>query len=238
MKFSILVSSYNQLPLLQVCKEAFDAQSFKDFEFIVADDGSSDGTVAWCGENNVLYVTQEDKGFRFTEIMRKAAERAVGDYIVFLNADSFPKEDFLERLSLYTEENRVLNGIRIHVDEKKKIIGFDWRLEKVSFDLGQDLLHIKDFPFPWELMTLTGMCVPAKVYREVGGLSPVYDEGYGRQDWSLAMKLFYSGCRLYWVSTAVVYHFKHPERNDTENNVRAFEEELLVWQKKSYGKEA
>jgi len=43
--FSIVIPTYNRLPLLRETLESIAQQAFRDFEIIVVDDGSTDGTV-------------------------------------------------------------------------------------------------------------------------------------------------------------------------------------------------
>lgn len=243
MKFSVITSSYNQKELFKKSLLKWEEQLFTDFELIVADDGSSDGTRRWLHKQITSFplevVHQEHEGYRFSKIMNEAATQARGDYIVFVNGDTFPREDFLQELSETLTPLRMVNGVRINIDwDTDEPLSIDWRMELAPLWIKEQVInHNYSFPItrysnPWTLMTMTGMALPRTVFEEVGGLSKVYDEGYGKMDWSLAMKVFYSGYELWWNTQAVLYHKNHKGLEDTEDNTQAFEQELQEWRLK------
>lgn len=66
---SIFTPTYNRAELLAVLKESIDAQTDKDFEWIIVDDGSTDDTEkiveTWMGQENsysLRYIHQKIKG--------------------------------------------------------------------------------------------------------------------------------------------------------------------------------
>lgn len=231
MKFSVITSTYNQLAQLNKVYEALRRSLYTDFEWIIADDGSSDGTKEFVDnlkEPWVKYVSQPDDGYRLTEILNKAGRIAQGQHIVWIMGDSYPKDDFLKELSSHVAEDKVLNGLRLNVDNLGTIISPDWRVERVMFDLEVDEALVNT-PRPWELMTLNSFCMPRSAYERMGGIYPEY-KGYGRMDWDMAAWAFYHGMKLYWVPKAVIYHEAHKEREDTEENIRIFAKRLEEFQ--------
>src|SRR4030067_2107255 len=66
-KASIIITSYNQRPTLELLLATLERQTIQDFEVIIADDGSSDGTDQLCSRQDQLalrFETQPDIGDR------------------------------------------------------------------------------------------------------------------------------------------------------------------------------
>lgn len=98
-KISIVIGTYNRLKLLQLCIEAVRAElEGEDYEMIVVDGGSTDGTVGWLtSQKDVISIIQHNRGqWRGKQIERKpwayfmnlAFKCAQGTYICMLSDDS------------------------------------------------------------------------------------------------------------------------------------------------------
>jgi glycosyltransferase involved in cell wall biosynthesis len=85
--FSVVVPTFNRLPHLQRALDTVWKQTFADYEVIVVDDGSSDGTAEWLATqtDRLRYLLQENKGPGAARNAGAAAAR--GDYIAFLDSD-------------------------------------------------------------------------------------------------------------------------------------------------------
>jgi glycosyltransferase involved in cell wall biosynthesis len=90
---SVIVATYNRPDALGACLRALGRQTAKDFEIVVADDGSGPATreaiATWKARFGVplTHVWQEDRGFRLAEIRNRAIAASNGDYLVFLDGD-------------------------------------------------------------------------------------------------------------------------------------------------------
>jgi glycosyltransferase involved in cell wall biosynthesis len=79
----------------------FEAQVERNFEIVIADDGSTEETAALIRdfqENSPLkikHVWQEDHGFQKTKILNKAILAASGDYMIFTDGDCIPRNDLV-----------------------------------------------------------------------------------------------------------------------------------------------
>ena len=99
--FSVIVSTYNSEKWLKNVLLGFEMQCFKDFELIIADDGSSSSTKELIKKisprlfYSINHVWHPDNGFQKTIILNKALKASKGDYIVFTDGDCIPRADFL-----------------------------------------------------------------------------------------------------------------------------------------------
>jgi putative colanic acid biosynthesis glycosyltransferase len=99
-QFTVVTIALNDLPGLKETSASVGSQRFLDFEWIVVDGGSSDGTVEYLrgiDQGNCRWISELDEGLFYA--MNKGLDRAAGDYIIFMNSgDTFADEDVLARI--------------------------------------------------------------------------------------------------------------------------------------------
>lgn len=102
MKVSILTISYNAEAYIERAINSVLQQRYSDWEHIVVDGGSTDGTVDVLKKfNHLKWISEPDKGQ--SDAMNKAFAMSSGDIIGYLNADDYYREDvFSEVLQLFT----------------------------------------------------------------------------------------------------------------------------------------
>ena len=101
MKLSVIVPCYNAEAYLEDCLDALLAQSFGDFEAILVDDGSRDGTPEILSrraarDGRLRVVRQENAGV--SAARNRALREASGDWVFFLDADDLLPRDALQCL--------------------------------------------------------------------------------------------------------------------------------------------
>jgi putative colanic acid biosynthesis glycosyltransferase len=98
-RFTVITIGWNDLPGLRETRASVCAQTFSDFEWIIVDGGSTDGTIEYLEEldqPNCVWSSERDEGLYHA--MNKGLERASGDYVVFMNSgDRFAGRDVLYR---------------------------------------------------------------------------------------------------------------------------------------------
>jgi len=113
---SVIFTTYNHPKWLEKTLWGFSAQSYRDFEIIVADDGSSDETRAVIESLQaqidipIRHVWQEDDGFQKCRIMNKAIVESRGEYLIFTDGDCIPHPDFIKNHVELSAENTMLSG--------------------------------------------------------------------------------------------------------------------------------
>ncbi len=119
MKLSIITINYNNYRGLQKTLNSIIDQTNQDFEWIVIDGGSTDGSKELL-EMNADYisywVSEPDKGIYHA--MNKGIDVAKGDFLQFLNSgDSLADENIIEKFLKRNNTEDVIYGNAIFVDE-------------------------------------------------------------------------------------------------------------------------
>lgn len=85
--FSVIIPAYNRLPLLKEALESVFSQTFTDYEIIVVDDGSTDGTLEMlrCYGKKIQLLNQKNSGPGAARNL--GASVAQGEYLAFLDSD-------------------------------------------------------------------------------------------------------------------------------------------------------
>lgn len=112
MRLSIITINYNNLEGLQKTIDSIVSQSFKEFEWIVIDGGSSDGSselIAQYADRIAYWVSEPDTGVY--NAMNKGVRMAKGEYINFMNSgDCFASPTILEEVFSLDRTADVLYG--------------------------------------------------------------------------------------------------------------------------------
>ncbi|UIN31109.1 glycosyltransferase [Microbacterium binotii] len=94
---SIITATYNAADTVAQLRDSIAAQSFRSFEWLVQDGGSSDETLQLLEEDrettNLRVESEPDKGIY--DAFNKAIQRATGQYVLFLGADDLLNDDLV-----------------------------------------------------------------------------------------------------------------------------------------------
>lgn len=109
MKLSIIIPVYNVENYLKTCLDAVTHQHFQDFEVILVDDGSTDGSPAICDEaakqDERIHVLHQKNG-GLSAARNAGLDLAKGEWIGFLDSDDYPLPDMYEKLLDAAEKSR------------------------------------------------------------------------------------------------------------------------------------
>ena len=142
MLLSVIFSTYNSEEWLEKVILGFSVQTFRDFEIIIADDGSRESTKNLIDKLRVeidipiIHVWQEDNGFQKSQILNKAILASTSDYLIFTDGDCIPRKDFVEVHEKYRQEGCFLSGgyFKLPMDISKAITKDDI-FHQLCFDL-------------------------------------------------------------------------------------------------------
>ena len=207
MLISVVIPTYNRLPILKKCLDALENQSLKveihDFEIVIVDDGSTDGTVDWLRNNLETYphlrlFEQSHGGPALGRNL--GVEKSKGELIVFIDSDLVVDRYFL----------------RNHLDSLLKA----WKKlgNRKCFTYGS-VINTSNFnnpnSEPFKLQDLswayfaTGNVAIDKTVLETSGLFDTSFRLYGWEDLELGERLRNMGVKLIKCPRAIGYHW-HP----------------------------
>lgn len=108
-KFSVIIPLYNKAPYVRKALDSIVSQTFKDWECIIVDDGSTDGSAAICEEylstlysvpntriENIRLISQPNSGVAAAR--NNGVKQSNGQFLCFLDADDWWKPTFLEEM--------------------------------------------------------------------------------------------------------------------------------------------
>ena len=239
----MFLSCFNQERTIGVVLDALLRQKEKNFEIIVADDGSIDGSHRVILKYPVLLVTQRSRGFRKARILNEASRHIRSRYIILLDGDCVPHRDFVRSHLVAREKGRYLAGRRVDiprelsekimslsfpVDMQRFLIRYFWKAGKLNriFQVKNPFLRkIFDQDRVIDMMGCNGSFWYDD-FLKVDGFDEIY-EGYFREDGDLDRRLSHSGTGIKSVKgLALVYHLWHPRREDQNNNEARFQETI------------
>lgn len=109
---TIVTVTRNAMEALQRTARSVESQTFHNYEYVVVDGASTDGTVAWLqngADVPVRWVSEPDGGIY--DAMNKGVRMAKGEWVIFMNAgDCFAADDVLERVFSSVPEADVIYG--------------------------------------------------------------------------------------------------------------------------------
>lgn len=113
MRISIITVCYNSENTLEHTIESIRSQSYSNFEYIVIDGKSRDGTLSLIKENLDIidhFISEPDEGLY--DAMNKGVRMATGDIIGILNSDDvFADDQVLERLAQFHKTNDIMASV-------------------------------------------------------------------------------------------------------------------------------
>ena len=163
---SVIVSTYNREDALAAVLRSLARQGDRDFEVLVADDGSGTATARvvadWASRMPVplKHVWHPDRGFRLAEIRNRAIRASAGAYCVFIDGDCIARSDFVAAHRRLAEPGWFVTGNRI----------------LLSHELTERILRVGLEPEQWRLAEW----LAARAQRRVNRFAPLLDLPLGK----------------------------------------------------------
>jgi len=225
-KVSIIIPNYNGVHYLKECLDSLDRQTFTQFEIIVIDNASTDGSVNYLKNNkhNIkLIEMKENLGFSIAVNM--GIKNSLGDYVVLMNNDTVATETWLEKLVSCIEKEKEAfscSSKMIRYTDKNIIddAGDGYTILGWSIKYG-DGKDIKCFNKNREVFS---SCGGAAIYRksilsEIG----LFDENFFAyfEDLDLSYRARIFGYKNLYCSNALIYHIGSGTSGSRYNEFKA-----------------
>lgn len=252
-KVSVIISFYNRLDYLNLLFAGFERQAFRDFEIIIADDGSREEVVRGIEKLSrsasfpVLHIWHEDLGFRKNKILNMAITAASSDYIIFIDGDCVPHRNFVEEHYNARQAGVCLTGRRVNLS--RKITGrLGYEAVKEGYLERHLLLMIYDGLFGSSVDVEKGFYFRSKRLREffnkkkrgivgcnfsafksdllgINGFDERYESPSVGEDSDIQYRLELNGVEIRSVNhMAVQYHLYHVLQERPQANLELFRE--------------
>jgi len=121
---SIIISVYNKADYLKLVIAGLERQTFRDFEVILADDGSDSSFTSEVEKLSrqldypLIHLWQSDDGFRKNKILNRAVLASNSDYLIFIDGDCVPHKEFVKEHFENRKDKVCLTGRRVNLSEK------------------------------------------------------------------------------------------------------------------------
>lgn len=121
-KFSIIVPVYNTEQYLERCFNSILSQTYKNYEVIVVNDGSTDSSLKIINRyKEFICINQKNQGLSMAR--NNGIKKATGDYLIFLDSDDFLDKDLLLNLCQKIEDQEIIR-YQLAVVENEEVIKF------------------------------------------------------------------------------------------------------------------
>lgn len=143
-KISIIIPVYNSEKYLRECLDSVLIQTYKNIEIIIVNDGSKDESLKICREykikdNRIRIIDKKNEG---ASIARNIGiESAVGEYILFVDADDWIEPNMCEILVSNIKDSYSDIVFCNHIME------YNYKKRRVSFDLNKRIIDKKDIGY-------------------------------------------------------------------------------------------
>jgi glycosyltransferase involved in cell wall biosynthesis len=237
MKTAVIVTTYNRPDALAAVFEGFLEQDDRDFELVVADDGSTEDTKRVVEEYRRLvpfaltYVWQEDRGFRAAAVRNRALATTDAEYVIFTDGDCIPSQGFIGGHKRLAERGYFLGANRVLLSPSftQRLLEahlpihrwgwHDWVVPWLRRDVNRLLPLVslpdgtfrKRVPDRWEGIKTCNFSAWRDDLIRVNGLDETY-QGWGLEDSDLVIRLLHAGVKHKSARFATpVFHLWHRE---------------------------
>lgn len=222
MKYSLIIATYNRQEELRELIASLEAMDFptSEFELIVSDDGSTDGTGEYLRSRTFpfafQYLSQQHKGPG--EARNSGMRHARGAYFIFIDSDCIVPPDYLAKVDKFLENNPVdaFGGPDdCHPDFPPLLKAINYSMTSflgTGGTRGSTKSVTKFYPRSFN------MGLHRRVFEQIGGMNQLR---HG-QDMDLSARIYNAGFRVALIPDAVVYHKRR-------TNLRRFYKQIFNW---------
>lgn len=118
MRVSIIAAIYKDIESLRLIVNALKYQDYTNFELVVAEDNNDiaiSNYLKSVSGIDILHTTQEDIGIRKSRSQNNAILKCTGDYLIFIDGDCIPNNNFISSHVTLSEKGHILSGRRVNL---------------------------------------------------------------------------------------------------------------------------
>lgn len=215
-RVSVIILNFNGKRFLKECLDSVLNQTYRNYQIILVDNGSTDGSVEFIEKNySEVKLIRNDKNFGFAEGnnigIRRALEDATVEYVALLNNDVKVDRNWLAELIAVAEKEGVdMVGSKILFYDKPLInsVGIMIRKEGEAEDIGFGMVDTYS-----KVMEIFGPCAGAALYsrkllEDINIDDDYFDSDFFAyfEDVDLAFRARLLGYRCLFNPKAIIYH--------------------------------
>lgn len=187
MRFSVIMPLYNKAPYVKKAIYSVISQTFRDFEIVVVDDGSTDGSLseakAALADVSLPYQVIHQENAGVSTARNNGVAVSEGDYLCFLDADDWWAPTFLERMHGLIHD---YSGAGAYGTNYYYVKNGRQRVCVTTSETGV-IDYCKSYSERLQMPLWTGAtCIPRAVFDEMGGFRPNLNLG---EDFDLWIKI-------------------------------------------------
>ena len=233
-KASVIVSAYNNLEDLRLLLPSLEQQVLDChvMEVILRDDGSGDGTGDWIRQNHPWVQLMQGENVGFSKSNNIAVDRATGEALVFINADTILDKNFVAAGLNVFAHDPLLGGLNCNMimpwvmevsaflEGRRPVTGHGHFLNRYGF---AEYREVKTERRPTAFLSGGGCFVRRAA---LGDDSPFAEDFWGGtsycEDLDLSLRLLAKGWRLCFEPAAILYHNQRPVQEAGLNQLKKF----------------
>jgi len=237
MKLSIIIVTYNSLNYLKACLTAIKNQTFKDYEIIVIDNNSIDGSLALIKKDYPEIKTLKNvRNLGLCRANNQGIKLARGEYVLIMNPDVILENSTLTELIKIAEIKpragaigpkllRLINKQKSAIIDSSglKVLPYYKIVERGAGEQDRGQYNKVE-----EVFGLTGACVLYKkeALEEIKEKEQYFDERFFvyKEDIDIMQRLKKQGWQNWYVPTAVAYHQRQARGDEKTSNWKTIKE--------------
>lgn len=207
MKYSIIIPVYNVEEYLDRCLKSILNQTYSNYEVIIVNDGSPDNS-----DNIIKSYEKEDKRFKgykkvnggLSDARNYGLKYATGDYLIFIDADDYIENNYLEKVNDVLERNKDIDVLKFKiklVDEGENLIRMENGLNKEGVTSFEELVKLEFLEPAWSYV------YKLSFWKENNF---TYLKGMIHEDFGLTPEILMKANKIYYLNS---YLYNYVQRN-------------------------
>lgn len=211
-KLSVIIPNWNGAELLKICLASLKKQTFKDFELIVVDNGSTDQSIELIRKDfKAAKIVTLDTNTGFAFAVNAGISHALSELIVLINNDTKLDPNCLKMLyqtACRKKDYAMFAAKMLNFYDVKKIDSAGSYITEVGHANGRgwQLKDSKEYASPEEVFLVCGggALIRREVFDKIGLFDPNYFAYF--EDVDLCLRAQLQGFKAWYVPSAIIYH--------------------------------